>query len=71
MSYYRTKKIVLNKISLIIESAKDEKIEIDVNALRLQMMLNFEIGELSINKMFNSLGVYHGFKVVSDTVVWD
>ena len=70
-SFYRTKKIVLNKISAIIESAKGEKLEIDVNALRLQLMLNFEVGELSINKMVSSLGKYHGFKVVDDTISWD
>ena len=70
-SYYRTKKIVLIKISAIVESAKDKKIEIDINALRLQLMLTYEIGELSINKMVVSLGKYHGFKIVDDNIMWD
>lgn len=71
MSYYRTKKIVLNKINDIIVSAKENKTPVDINALRLQFMLNFEIGELSINKMVNSLAKYHEFKIVDDTIEWD
>lgn len=71
MSYYRTKKIVLIKLNSLFESAKSKKTSIDLNSLRLQFMLTYEIGELSINKMVNSLGKHHGFKVNDDIIEWD
>lgn len=70
-SYYRTKKMVLIKLNTLFESAKNKKTNIDLNGLRLQLMLNYEIGELSINKMVEALSKYHGFKVIDDVAEWE
>ena len=70
MSYYKTKKIVLNQLNKLFENASKKKTEIDINALRLQIMLSQEIGELSINKMIDSLGKYYGFEREGDVIKW-
>lgn len=70
MNFYRTKKIVLTQLKNMFESAKEKKVEIDLNALRLNLMLNYEIGELSINKMVEMLSKHYEFKVVDDTIEW-
>lgn len=71
MNYYKSKRIVLNKLNKIFKQAKKEKQEIDLNELRLQIMLNNDIGENSINQSIDLLSKHYGFNVIDDEITWD
>lgn len=71
MSYYRNKRIVLKQLNSLFEGEKNNKTKINVNSLKLQLLLNNDIGELTIDKMLVYLGVEHGFKVEDGLIKWD